>query len=212
MEKVRKTMFVCFIGAFVILSGYAWAGVGPAGTGPCCVIANPGAGALALKGTMALVWDPGTLNVDITLRLERSGDLRFFRLNVPLNLQGQTDAQIICLILNPCATEDPELREPVTVFVNEILNAFFPGLTACDTKLAITAGSIANAQGNLECLEGNTPENCYIPGTHRVSTLGDLTIYVVPTSRFRLANEYVSECFPETVNCSSSLPSCQSAP
>jgi hypothetical protein len=209
MRKIKILVMAAGVaGLFLSIGIEAFAG-GPAGVGPCCVVTNPGAGALALKGTMALVIDPGNIsdsrppNLDVTLRLERSSALHFFRLNISgINVTGYTDEQLVCLILNPFATADESIRQPVWNFVQEILAAFSPGSTPCDKSLVIRTGSIMKAQGYSECVnDSGVPVNCLIPGTDRISTLGDLTIFTVDQTRVRLAEEYVLECPPDTYLC-----------
>jgi hypothetical protein len=183
---------LCVMGLLIGFCAQALAGAGPAeGDPPCCLVVNPGTGALSMKGTMALVYTPGQVpNLDVTLRLERSGVQHIFRLNIQgVNLKGMLDEYIVCLILNPRETGSPDVQEKVTFFVNSILSAFFTGLDPSDTKLVITRGSISSPQGVLACSDENAdPVYCLIPETTRVSSMGDITIHAVSADKARYEN------------------------
>ena len=156
--KRYKTM-VLMAGAFVAFFGLtlqAWGGGTPApGLPPSCQVANPGQGAIALRGTAALeVHEIDGLSnahdVDLTLRLERGGAIASFRSNDPdTNIWGVSNADIACLFLEKPA------------FAQSILAAFAP----TKTRLVITSKSISNAEQGL------------IPGTGSISTVADITIY-----------------------------------
>lgn len=191
MKTAKLTLVVIgIVGILLGLTPNAWAGGGPAPGDECCVVVNPGGGALALKGTMALVYDKGNYhNVDITLRLERSGDQHFFRLNIQTNLKYLTNEGIACLILNPKETGDPDIIPKVENLVNEILSAFFVGLDTSNTRLVITRNSISDTQGVYGCSDDKgEPVYCVIPGTTRTSTLGDITVYAVDRDQANLEN------------------------
>jgi len=194
MKKVIVSVIaLCVMGLLIGLSAQALAGAGPAeGDPPCCQVINPGTGAVSMKGTMALVYDPTAgPNLDITLRLERSGVQHIFRLNIQgVNLKGWHDEYIVCLTLNPYETGYPEVQERVATFVNSILSAFFTGLDASNTRLVITRGSISTPQGVLACSdEEAAPVYCEIPPeTGRISSMGDVAIYVVSADRARFEN------------------------
>jgi hypothetical protein len=125
-----------------------------------CQIPNPSAGALAIRGTVAVETqrsDAVATDVDYTLRLTRSGATAFFRLSLNTLAFGKTNEEMLCLAL-----EDPGLSA-------QILAAFNlpPG-----RRLLITDKSITNAE-----VQG--PDQV-IPGTGtpgRASTMGDVTIY-----------------------------------
>ena len=193
MKTAKLTLVVIgIVGILLGLLPNAWAAGGPAPGDDCCVVVNPSGGALALKGTMALVYDIGNNhNADITLRLERSGTQRFFRLNIQTTLRGLNDESIACLILNPNETSDTTMIASVTTFVNEILSAFFVGLDTSTTRLVITRDSISDTQGVFECIDDESePVYCVIPGTNRTSSLGDITIYAVDRDQAKLENPY----------------------
>ena len=197
--RLRITGIIA-VGLVFTLVSMAWAGAGPAGETPCCQVTNPGAGALALKGTIAIVYDAANdFNLDVTLRLERGKTVRFFRLNLQgdgANLLGKTDSEIACLIFNPFELPDvPEnalIRSRVFTFVDNILRAFFAGVTPYNTRLVITAGSTSGMQGVLECEDPNGPDYnvllCEIPETQRTSSIGDIVIYAIDADRIRLEN------------------------
>ena len=157
--KRYKTM-VLMAGAFVAFFGLtlqAWGGGTPAGgLPPSCQVANPGQGAIALKGTAAVETQNVDVNaqlakdVDLTLRLERGGAITSFRSNDPdTNIWGYSNGDIACLFLEKSA------------FAQSILAAFAP----TKTRLVITSKSISNA------------EQGEIPGTGSISTVADITIY-----------------------------------
>ncbi|MBW1802018.1 MAG: hypothetical protein JRJ85_14965 [Deltaproteobacteria bacterium] len=192
MKPVKLSLVViCILGLVFGLTPQIFATGGPAPGDECCVVINPGGGALAMKGTMALVYDVGNNhNLDIMLRLERSGEQKFFRINLSgVPLLGLTNEGITCLILNPKETANPAIQTKVTAFVNEILGAFFDGLNATNTRLAITSYSISDCQGVYGCDDGTgTPTYCLIPETDRTSSLGDIVIYAVDSSKANLVN------------------------
>jgi hypothetical protein len=190
MKPIKSILsIVSILGLFIILVPQVYATGGPAETDPCCLSINPGGGALAMKGTLALVYDPASFNVDVTLRLERSGTQEFFRLNFQQNLIGLTDNTILCYIFNPNETNDPAIKGPVFTFVQEILNRFFSGRTPYNTRLVITPSSASDYQGIFFCdITGDSLGNCEIGDTGRVSTLGDITVFAVDADKANLAN------------------------
>jgi len=192
MKPVKQILIIISIlGLLFGLTPQVFAGGSPAPGDECCVVVNPGKGALAMKGTMALVYEAGIdFNLDVTLRLERSGAQHFFRLNLlGLDLYGLTNEGIACLILNPNETANSLIQGKVTNFVNEILSAFFNGPTAADTRLVITSYSISDCQGVYECINtSGEPVFCVIPGTTRTSRLGDIVIYAVESAKANLVN------------------------
>ncbi|MFO8085898.1 MAG: hypothetical protein R6U27_16445 [Desulfobacterales bacterium] len=161
-----------------------FAGGSPAPGDEGCVVENPGGGADKMKGTMAVVYDEDdNHSTDVTLRLERSGEQKFFRLNLSgMPLHGLTTEGIVCRILNPKETPNEDIQARVTGFVNEILTAFFQGRDAENTRLVITMDSISDCQKVVDCVdEESSPVHCLIPGTNRTSSLGDIDIYAVET-------------------------------
>lgn len=200
MKPIKLSLvIVCFLGLVFGLSPQVFAsGGGPAPGDVCCALANPGGGASAMQGTMALVYDPHSKSVDVTLRLKRSGEQHFFRLNLsPLPLEGLNNEAIVCLILNPGESENPDIENKVRDFVNEILETFFNGLNAENTKLGITLESITDCQGIYGCIDSEyDPVYCVIPDTDRVSSLGDITIYAVDINKINYLNPGVCQTQP----------------
>jgi hypothetical protein len=183
MKSIKMTLLAISIIALIFgMVPSVFATGSPAPGDDCCVVANPGSGALAFKATLSLVYDEtnnSNPNLDVTLRLQRSGDLKFFRLNLTgYNLKGLANEAILCMIFNPANTSDPR----VDAFVNQIRLDF--GLRA-DTRFAITANSLTDFMGVYDCDSGSgEPGNCIIPGTFRSSTLGDFILYNVQIDRF----------------------------
>ena len=172
MKAVKLTLAV--VGIVGLLFGLApgvWAG-GAGGVLACCVVTNPGGGALAMKGTMAVVWTPPPVgpNVDVKLRLERGGKFGFFQLNLKANIYGLDNFEFSCVVLNP---DEPgnsdETKDAVTTFVNEILDSFFPARKSL-LRLVITRSSITFTDGNAGGPIGTTG---------RVAAIGDIIIYAV---------------------------------
>ena len=193
MKGNRLVIMATIVAGFVFgVTPGVWAVGGPAGDTPCCQVINPGAGAIALKGTLAIVYDPLNFNLDVILRLERSKTIKFFRLNLNgsgANISGKTNEEIACLIFNPHESPVTDIQTRVLAFVDSIVREFFAGANPSNTRLVITAGSISNMQGWVECSsDGNLPDLCLIPGTGRVSTMGDIVIYAVDPARVRLEN------------------------
>jgi hypothetical protein len=150
---------VLIVSTIAVASGALAGGPGE-GVIASCQIPNPSAGALAIRGTVAVETqrsDAVATDVDYTFRLTRSGATTFFRLSLVALAFGKTNEEILCLAL-----EDPG-------FSAQILAAFNlpPG-----RRLLITDKSITNAE-----VQG--PDQV-IPGTGtpgRASTMGDVTIY-----------------------------------
>jgi hypothetical protein len=209
--KSARLAIVATIVAWLLfaLAPVVWAGGGPAGETPCCQVTKPGVDAVKLKGTMAIVYDPNgtgsTPNLDVILRLEKrqTQTVGFFRINLNglgASLTGKTNEEIACLILNPYenAFWPPEIRARLYSFVASILDAFvelLPGATPDNTRLVIKENCISNMQGYLECEDPNVdppdPGNvrlCLIPGTARVSSIGDIVIYAIDIERFHKIN------------------------
>jgi len=194
MKRVKLVvMVVGIVGLLFALTPEVWANGEPAPGDECCVVINPGGGALALKGTAALEVVPlglADFSLDVLLRLERSGNQHFFRLNLTgVDLTPLTDQGILCLVLNPLEFEPGQNRIKITAFVNQILSAFFTGLSTESTRLVITLSSFSDFQGVFSCddpnEEGHDRLLCEIPGTipPRIFTMGEITIFAVDADR-----------------------------
>ena len=194
--KSRKLAIV-IVGSLAFLFGVtfaAWAS-GAGGLLACCVVENPGYGAIALQGTGTVVYSPGIEGppeipayIDVKLRLERGGKFAFFELHLNQDIFGLDNYEITCLILNPNEpkpTNDPGSEAAVRVLVNEILGAFFPGsgLDSYNTWLVITRKSITVTDGSAG---GDIPE------TDRLAAMGDIVVYVANSAKARL--EYNTNC------------------
>lgn len=189
--KSRKLAIV-IVGSLVFLLGVtfaAWAG-GAGDVYGCCVVDNPGGGAIALGGTVTVVYSPSSPspgNIDVKLRLERGGKLAFFELHLDENVYGWDNYEIMCLILNPNEPKpsgippnsNPASVTAVATLVDEILNAFFPGggLNHNNTWLVITRKSITLTDGNAGGQIGTTG---------RIAAIGDVIVYVVDPANARL--------------------------
>lgn len=161
----RAEMVLVVVGMVAALCGPAadaWGGGGgPAGP-EFCVVDNPGAGARAIRGTVNVQVRSADINdgtvpqeVDFTLRLERSGVTRFFRLHLDNQLiLGMTNEQIACVMLS-----NPSL-------VVAILDAFAPG----QREIVITDKSITSAEDRL----ATAP---VFAGQNHAATMADFTLY-----------------------------------
>jgi hypothetical protein len=176
--KSRK-LAIGFVGSLVFLFGFtvaAWAGGGAGGVYACCVVDNPGGGAIALDGTISVVWSPSpSPYVDVKLRLERGGKFAFFQLHLDEPQIALLDNfEFTCAVLNPNEPSHLNLASAgaVQILVDQILTAFFPGtgFDHTNTKLVITRKSITFTDGNA-----GGP----IDGTGRVAAMGDVNLYVV---------------------------------
>lgn len=177
--------------ALVILSAFvvsgivqgaaaAWAG-GPADI-PSCVVPNPGSGAIALRGTVAVgVQDAATqasTNVDFTLRLERGGALAFFRVSLFTQVYARSNEGILCDLLNDSASPAAlQLR-------GAILQKFGFRSTS---RFVITDKSVSNAEiqgtsGQWLCNETYTDPATLTPSCTepRAASMADVTIHVLP--------------------------------
>jgi hypothetical protein len=187
--KLRKLAIVV-VGSLVFLFGVAfaaWAG-GAAGAYACCVVDNPGGGAIALQGTVTVVYSPSPLNYsDVKLRLERGGKFGFFELHLQFDydVSGIDNFEWMCLILNPNEPPSATNQNAVNALVNEILTFFFPGagLNPTNTSLVITRKSITLTDGNV---------GGGIPGTDRLAAIADVVVYAVNTANARF--EYNPNC------------------
>lgn len=144
-----------------------------------CLEKNPGSGALALRGTVAIevisafnngFFNLGSKDVNLTLRLERSGVQHFFRLSLFTDIDGLSNEEVACRFLNPSDTNIGTIQAAVAGFVNLILNTFFgPSVTTDNSRLVITSGSISETD------TGGTR----ITGSRNTSNLAEITIYKV---------------------------------
>lgn len=143
-----------------------------------CLEKNPGSGALALRGTVAIevinafneVFNLGSKDVNLTLRLERSGVQHFFRLSLSTDIDSLSNEEVACRFLNPSDTNIVTIQVAVAGFVNLILNTFFgPSVTTDNSRLVITSGSISETD------TGGTR----ITGSRNTSNLAEITIYKV---------------------------------
>ena len=186
--KTRRFVAGIAIAALLLLSATAaWAGAGE-GIG-CCTVTNPGGGASAIKGTVALHYTMPTgseaARSDVELRLERSSLRGFFTVTLSEKpLAGKSNEEIVCSILNP-AEAGIENESAVEDLVDEILEYFFEGkgLNSTNTRLVITRSSITNTDGpsGTPILDGGVR-------TGRVLALADIVIYAVAEENLRLEN------------------------
>ena len=148
MNSIRNaTLLVVFLGIIMGMTLPAFAGGGSAGI-DCCKITNPGGGYLAMKGTLAVWFDKAFGTVDATLRLERSGQQRFYRIRIIQDISADSDIDIFCKLFNwseNCAIDPVKTKE----LVKEILEDFFGldrGLPADDpaADLFVTSTSISD--------------------------------------------------------------------
>src|SRR5438128_900182 len=123
MKSGRLTLVVTsMVGALLGLTLVAWGDNGQPGTGATsCLVASPGAGKQALKGTVAVEVTSNILfinaahDIDVTLRLEGKGGSTgnpVFRLHLKWPIGDLNKEQVACLFLDPEATAvtgDPDL-------------------------------------------------------------------------------------------------------
>ena len=186
--KTRR--LVMGIGISVLLVFSATAALAGAGEGVgCCTVINPGGGASAIKGTLALHYtmpsSAGGPLADVELRLERSSLRGFFTVTLSdKRLDGKNNEEIVCSILNP-AEAGIANESAVQDLVDEILEYFFEGegLNSTNTRLVITRSSITNTDG-----PSGTPILDDAVPTGRVLALADIVIYAVAEENLRLEN------------------------
>ena len=191
----QSKLALVIVGALVFLVGltsWAYAG-GAGGVLGCCVADRPGSGHVELEGTWAVVFTPGYTtteqvwvppNVDVKLRLEKGKKIGFFELNLREDIYGLDNFEIGCLFLNPNEPEptgDPSTMPNVQAFVDEILSTMLPGRGFDHTNrlLVLTRKSISDTDGSA---------GAPIPGTDRIASIGDATIYVADPAKVRLEN------------------------
>lgn len=185
MNRTRRLLLAIGIAAVLCGAPPDASGDGgqPAGGEPSCRVDTLGdaalaaSGAIALRGTVAVEVTSnigliiGPHDVDFTLRLERGGAQRFFRLHLFTSLGGLSNEEIICRMLNPSDTGD----SAVLAFVNQILTAF--GLPS-DRRLVIRPDSLSDtdaAAGGTLLGQGQLQ----IGGTLHASAVANVTIYAV---------------------------------
>ena len=67
MKTVKLISMVLAIAALpFLITPSVWAGGGAGGLLGCCVVTNPGGGAIAIKGTMAVVYTPAVYDGEIS--------------------------------------------------------------------------------------------------------------------------------------------------
>ena len=182
--KLTLAMTAVF-GLCVGLAPLVWAGGAGGGIQQAsCQVENPGGGALMLKGTATVINDASeeVPTAEVTIRLERSGVLRFYRLLLPKNsVADLTNEEIACRFLNPEDTNDPYTIAAVNAFVDNILSEFF-GLSSEYYKLVITRKSITNTDGPVgDEIPAWNPDldPPDFEGTYRWSSVSDILIYAV---------------------------------
>ena len=195
--KLRKLILpITIIGVLFVLPFGVWGGsyvptTPPADIDGLCQMDNPGSGAIALRGTVAVEVTSGATNpfgsqeVDFTLRLERGPLQKFFRAHINDNIAAISNEELVCKMLN---------AHPVDSEGNDILTAF----ELSDMRvLVITNKSISDVEfGRGYAIPGTTktltvydinqnPLTTYdefgnpfplIFGPHS-SAMGDITIY-----------------------------------
>lgn len=213
-QKIALTV-IGALGLLFILTTGVWAGAGQGGFAACCVVTNPGGGALALKGTWALELIPSEESpagafIDVKVRLERAGQFAFLDLTLDENLggfiAGLDNDETACLLLNPNSAnqypvEPPDTSETsdrVIAFVDQILSTFFPdkGMTAVNTALVITRGSVTFTDGPAGSPVSPYPgvENPPVPDTDRKSSIGDITIYAIDKENAKYEPDSDAQC------------------
>jgi hypothetical protein len=182
MNVAKLTLTVMgILGILLGLTPVARAGGAPAGL-ECCVKvpANLG-GTIPMKATVAVYYDahdPLNTIADATIRLERSGAQRFYRIRLTgVNMFDVSDEDRFCMLLNPCAWEtNPSNRAAVITVVNAILDEFFglpsvPGTGEPAGELLISNKSISDTDPD--------PDARQIPGiADRFMSIADVSVYV----------------------------------
>jgi hypothetical protein len=140
------------------LTPKTWAGGGSVADITPCTVNNLGQGTITLRGTAAAeahtVGASLVNDVDLTLRLERSGVVKFFRSNnSAANFFGVTNAGVLCTFIS-----DATLK-------SQILSDF---AINSEWKLVLTAKSLSNAD-----------DPAFIGSSSRISSIADVTIYAV---------------------------------
>jgi len=157
MRQCKAVLIVAVMFAFAFgLTPNTWAGGGSVGSA-CTLATNPGQGTVALRGTAAAeahnVASGVVSDVDLILRLTRSGVTKFFRKNDSTNnFFGFTNEDVICTFISGSLKSD-------------ILTAFS---IPSNFNLFLISSSISNAD-----------DPAFIPSTNRISGIADVTIYAL---------------------------------
>ncbi len=147
-----------------------------AGGTPSCLVANPGNGALAIRGTVAVELTSGiddiygSQDADFTLRLERSGQQEFFRYHLYIPALRYSNPELLCRLL------DSNTNPDVIPFTQSILSAFgFPSTS----QFVITNNSIINEEAATtdKTIPGTDYNNDGSPD--HGSSMADIIIYVI---------------------------------
>jgi hypothetical protein len=173
MTRMKLVLMIGSLGiGFLSMASAGWAKV-PAGTGPSCLVKNPGNGATALRATVAInsvipahMGENGT--VDVLARVERGGALQFFRLHLVEPINGLSNEEVACRIFNPFDAPNGDQQARVQAFVNEILEYF--GLQG--RTIVITDASISKAEMNPA-----VDPTYYPPDGTDAGSMADITIY-----------------------------------
>jgi hypothetical protein len=112
------------------------ASAGQGGVGACAVN-NPGSGAVAIRGVLAVDVTLPSTN-DYLWRFEKSGVANFYRLTIVRPLQGMSAEEVVCTGINDPL--NPNLD--VMALERKILDKYAPG----KTHLVITDKSVTNAE------------------------------------------------------------------
>jgi hypothetical protein len=182
MKTAKLTKLL--IGILCIIFGLspgAWAGGGPAGD-ECCVKVDKNLGSTTpMKATAAVYYDATSNIVDATIRLERKGMQRFYRVRITADISAASDIDIFCLLFNPCSWGplNQDNRDAVIAVVNEILDDFFglqpdPVTGEPVAELLITEKSISDTDPNPEVIGARQ-----IPDTDdRSMSVAEIAVYV----------------------------------
>ena len=135
---------------------------------PTCLVGNPGGGALAIRGVLAvtvtsMVGTSLPQDADFVLRLERSGVMRFYRSHQVTPLSGLSAEEVVCRAVDQINNSDPA----VAILVGQILTDFGPG----KTRLVITDKSVTNAEALTNAV--------VVPGTipAHAASMADVLLY-----------------------------------
>lgn len=194
-----------------LFANNVWGGYGgsPAPGDPSCVISSTTSKnqSLKLTGTvsLAVTSNLGTQSPqdgDVVVRLqEKNGAPQFFRLHLFTPMDGLSNAERLCRILNPSDTNDPAVQVAVEEFLQKIRLAFqlvagsqfvilgtFDSTTGTwDTSQAIYSvepeaaikvipNSTNNVPGGAPFLPGVSPN---IPPGDHAGSIADVTIYAM---------------------------------
>jgi hypothetical protein len=164
MKPYRLVLLVSLFGFLYGSNDIAFAGSKPAsGPPPSCQVLKPAAGAPLIWGTVAVdatsdINSLGAQNVDFILRLNKGQNQQFFRLHLFTPINGATNEEIACRMVNPDDTTDQATHDAVSAFVQNILSTF--GLST-DKKLVIIKTSVRKEESSDDDISFPTgdPEN-----------------------------------------------------